>query len=492
MNQLKRKVLLVVVTLSFFGVEVFGQETDETSGSDSIDVSTRMEQILARAQVAASAADIVLRVDKLRRFARQELQAGRREEAGALLREASDLITVAMSDGDGKRDDVLLRQYLADIKALLVDSDSFSYSIELATLELTDEEQTTNTPVALNSIRQIEAASRRGSLGFSFQAHPLIQQFINYHQRRGRSTMEAGLSRSGQFTLMARRIFREEGVPENLVWLGQVESGWNPWARSWAAASGLWQFIPGTGARYGLRQTVYVDERYNYEKATRASARYLKFLANRYGGNWELAMAGYNSGEGNVDRAIARARVATFWAIYPYLPRETRNYVPSILATILIANNPNKYGFGHVRPMPPLIYAKARIPTSTNLSLIAQSLRTTVEVLRYLNPDLRQNFTPPENYLMLVPVGTANRLDAGLLRQLPVTANINRTSNVRLRRTSQTAPGPLVKVKSKLGDTIARIASRYRFPAVEIARLNGVMPNTPLPVGREILLTKRT
>jgi hypothetical protein len=114
-----------------------------------------------------------------------------------------------------------------------------------------------------------------------FQVHPMIQQFINYYQARGRSTMEIGLNRSGQFTRMARRIFREEGVPENLVWLGQVESAWKPWARSWAAASGLWQFIPGTGIRYGLRQTAYIDERHNYEKATRASARYLKFLANR-------------------------------------------------------------------------------------------------------------------------------------------------------------------------------------------------------------------
>jgi len=481
----------VAVAFCFLGVEVFGQETDEISGSESTDVSTRMEQILARAQVAASAADIVLQVDKLRRAARHELQAGRRYEAGKLLKEASDLISAAMREGDGKRDDVLLRRYLTDIKALLVDSDSFSYSLELATLELTAEEQTTNTPVALESIRQIEAASRRGALGFSFQAHPLIQQFINYHQRRGRSTMEAGLSRSGQFTRMARRIFREEGVPENLVWLGQVESGWNPWARSWAAASGLWQFIPGTGARYGLRQTVYIDERYNYEKATRASARYLKFLANRYGGNWELAMAGYNSGEGNVDRAIARARVANFWAIYPYLPRETRNYVPNILATVLIANNPNKYGFGHVRPMPPLIYNKARIPSSTNLSLIAQSLNTTVEALRYLNPDLRQNFTPPEAYVILVPADAANRLDAALLRRMPVTTNINRTSDVRPRGNTQTVQSGLVKVKSKAGDTIARIASRYGFPALDLARLNGVMPDAPLPVGRQILLPRR-
>ena len=193
------------------------------------------------------------------------------------------------------------------------------------------------------------------SLGFTFQVHPLIQQYINYYRGRGRTTMEVGLYRSGMFMRMARRIFKVEGVPENVAWLGQVESAWKPSAVSSAAASGLWQFIPGTGSRFGLQRTAQVDERNSFDEATRASARYLKFLANRYGGNWELAMAAYNCGEGNVDRAIRRAGVSNFWLAYPYLPQETRNYVPNILATILIANNPNQYGFGHIRPAPSLL-----------------------------------------------------------------------------------------------------------------------------------------
>ena len=106
-------------------------------------------------------------------------------------------------------------------------------------------------------------------------------------------------------------------MPENVAWLGQVESTWKPTALSWAAASGLWQFIPGTGSRFGLQRTAYVDERNSFDEATRASARYLKFLANRYHGNWELAMAAYNSGEGNVDRAVRRAGVENFWAGIP-------------------------------------------------------------------------------------------------------------------------------------------------------------------------------
>lgn len=277
---------------------------------------------------------------------------------------------------------------------------------ELARLELTEQEkQIDGNPVAQQQYELIQIVAANRSLGLSFRMHPMVQQYINYYRGRGRATMETGLYRSGMFMLMARRIFREEAIPENVVWLGQVESTWKPTARSWAAASGLWQFIPGTGSRFGLRMTSYLDERNSFEKATRASARYLKFLANRYGGNWELAMAAYNCGEGNVDRAIRRAGVADFWAAYAYLPTETRNYVPNILATILIANDPNTYGFGHVRPASPLQYDTVRVSPLTDLRAVARSSNTSVEHLRYLNPELRTNMTPPEPYLIRVPTG---------------------------------------------------------------------------------------
>ena len=175
-----------------------------------------------------------------------------------------------------------------------------------------------------------------------------------------------------------------------------------------------------------LRRTAYVDESNSFEKATRASAQYLKFLGNRYGGNWELAMAAYNSGEGNVDRAIRRAGVANFWVAYPYLPKETRNYVPNILATILIANNPQQYGFGHVRPAPALDYEQIRVPASTSLGLLAQASDTSVEYLRYLNPELRSNMTPPEPYIVRVPPGKANEVVA-VFKRVPSSNRNNAT-----------------------------------------------------------------
>lgn len=412
---------------------------------------------------------------------------------------------------------------------------------ELAKLELTPEEQQVeNNPVAEQQYQYIQYAVSNKSLGFSFQVHPMIQQFVNYYQGRGKTTMETGLYRSGMFMRMARRIFREEGVPENVAWLGQVESAWKPSALSWAAASGLWQFIPGTGARYGLRRTAQIDERNSFEKATKASAQYLKFLANRYGGNWELAMAAYNSGEGNVDRAIRRAGVANFWVAYPYLPKETRNYVPNILATILIANNPNQYGFAHVRPAPQLMYDQIRVPASTNLGILAQASDTTVEYLRYLNPELRTNTSPNEPYIIRVPPGKANDVVA-LFKRMPksnlntstlaatttgenwqnianrtgvpveelIAANggrptptgkiiIPKGNNVqRTSYTRPTTPAPVLPtnkariVKAKVGDTVAKVAAREGVSAVELAKYNGLLPNSVLAAGREVKIPSK-
>ena len=408
---------------------------------------------------------------------------------------------------------------------------------ELSRLELTtDEQEVDSNPIAQAQYQYIQYAVANRSLGFSFQVHPMIQQYINYYRGRGRGTMEVGLYRSGMFMTMARRIFREEGIPENVAWLGQVESTWKPTALSWAAASGLWQFIPGTGARYGLRRTAYVDERNSFDEATRASARYLKFLFNRYG-NWELAMAGYNCGEGNVDRAIARSGQRNFWAAYPFLPRETRNYVPNILATILIANNPAQYGFGHVRPAPPLRYDRIRVPASTNLSILAQASDTSVQYIRYLNPHLRSNVTPPEPYIINVPAGKANDVVA-VFRRIPASKinNTNLANSVQgetwqtvSNRTGVTvselmAANPGMKeprgkvfvpvsgnkvntiaysrpanptsgisksaqvVKAQAGDTVAKLATRHKADPVEVAKYNGLLPNSVLGAGREIKL----
>jgi membrane-bound lytic murein transglycosylase D len=368
---------------------------------------------------------------------------------------------------------------------------------EYAKLVLTPEE----TEVAPDDVSAIEMA--KNAIDFKFETNPLIQGYINYYQGRGRSTMEAGLRRSGQFMQMARRIFREEGVPEDITWLGQVESAWRTKAYSSAAASGLWQFIPGTGRTYGLRQTAWVDERNSLEKATRASARYLKDLANHFNGNWELAMAAYNTGQGNVDRAISRAGTASFWKIYPYIAQETRNYVPNILATMLIAKNPERYGFRGIRPDAPLSYDVVQVPSATNLRLIAQATNVGVEYIQMLNPELRRDTTPRgEAYQVRIPGGRANQLVAAL-KGIPIekrdSATALNNNNVKeviyvprakaAGAATPAAPG-LTKIKARAGDTIAKIAERSNVSADEMARLNGMAVNTELQPGQEVRVPK--
>src|SRR5687767_9049549 len=386
-------------------------------------------------------------------------------------------------------------------------------------------------------LEDLEASKLKVNFGFTL--NPLIQGYINYYQGRGRTTMESGLRRSGQFMKLARKIFAEEGVPLDITWLGQVESSWKVRAVSWASASGLWQFIPSTGRRYDLRQNAYIDERNSIEQATRASAKYLKFLASRYNGNWELAMAAYNTGEGNIDRAISRAGSANFWMIYPYIAQETRNYVPNILAVILIAKNPEKYGFKGVKPDPPMAYDVVRVPTATSLQLVADATDTSVDHIRSLNPELKRDVTPRgDTYDVRIPAGRSKQFVALLQRIAPErreSARVisvapgedlqnvaNRTgvsvaqlqamnggvdlksttklvvpnSSVKLTRwvraaspSAETAAAPsLNKVRARKGDTIASIAAARNLDANDVARLNGIPVDTELRAGQEVKL----
>jgi len=410
---------------------------------------------------------------------------------------------------------------------------------ELSKLVLNPDETTFSSKDA----EDLEAAKR--NVNFGFTLNPLIQGYINYYQGRGRTTMESGLRKSGQFMRLARKIYAEEGVPLDITWLGQVESAWKVRAVSWAAASGLWQFIPSTGRRYGLRQNAYIDERNSIEQATRASAKYLKFLAQRYNGNWELAMAAYNTGEGNIDRAISRAGSANFWMIYPYIAQETRNYVPNILAVILIAKNPEKYGFKGIKPDAPWSYDVVRVPSATSLQLIADATDSSLEYIRSLNPELKRDVTPRGDiYDVRVPAGRSKQFVAVLQRIAPErreTARVisvapgedlqsvaNRTginvaqlqtmnngvdlktatklvvpsSNVKLTKwmratgkpgeaAAPTAAG-VQKVRARKGDTIARIAAGRNLDPNDVARLNGIPVDAELKAGQEIKVPSST
>ena len=385
----------------------------------------------------------------------------------------------------------------------------------------------------------VQSAVAAARPDFEFRPNALVQSFINYYLGRGRATMENGLRRSGRFMQMTQRIFKEEGVPQDLAWLGQVESAWSPMARSWAAAVGLWQFIPGTGARYGLRQDYWVDERSSFENATRASARYLKWLADRYAGNWELAMAAYNSGEGRVDSAIARSGYADFWEIYVrgLLPMETRNYVPNILATIIIAKNPEHYGFA-VKPEPPLAYDTVIVNNSVDLQLVGDAIDTSYDYLKALNPELKRGVTPPATpYGVRVPAGKGKPLQTALTVIPPDKRSTWRLQTIQpgdtfeaiarrtgvsedtlqavnggtlkpgqkliipsgngLRNVAATAPkgamvasieneAKIVNYKVRSGDGLGEIAARYGVSVRDITVLNRLSPNAKLRAGQTI------
>ena len=401
----------------------------------------------------------------------------------------------------------------------------------LSKLVLTEDEK----KVSDTQLATLEEA--KNALDFKITVNPLIQQFINYYQGpRGRATMESGLRRSGRYIKMAREAFRQEGVPEDLAWLGQIESSWTPRAISSAAASGLWQFMPATGRTFGLRQTAWIDERNSFEQATRASARLLKTLGKKYNGNWELALAAYNNG--SIDRAVAHAGAADFWRIYPFIVQQTRDYVPNILATILIAKNPEKYGFRGIRPDAPLSFDHVDVTSATSLRLIADATDTSVDYIQAINPELKRDTTPRgDSYSVRIPLGKKNQL-LSVLKRVPAdrrdsvrvvaiapgeelqsvssrtgvsvatlqTLNsgvdlkatnklVVPNSNIRLtnwRRaaanaTDNNAPS-LTTVRARKGDTIAKIAAAHKVSADELARLNGIAADVELRAGQEIKL----
>ena len=242
-----------------------------------------------------------------------------------------------------------------------------------------------------------------------------VLRLVGYYQKRGRTTMELGMKRAGRYRHMISRILAEEGLPQDLIYLCQIESAFNPRAYSRAQCKGLWQFHSGTAKAYDLRQNWWVDERSDPEKSTRAAARHLRDLYEQFG-NWLLAMAAYNVGASGVERAIAQTGHTDFWQLRRRgtLPRETRNFVPMILATGIISKDPIAYGF-QVEPDSPIKVEKVRIGTAINLRLVSEVLDISLAEVRALNPPIRRMTPPPSRPTVyaLCASGFGEEIDAG-------------------------------------------------------------------------------
>lgn len=284
-----------------------------------------LDRLIISVIVAGDAASVVKEADIYRAQANQMLKSGRRAEARALFRQAGEVIAAAAPDGDIKREDPLLREYLRDITR------------ELVALEVPN-----RTSLVAAGVNLVAADS----------SNPRVGAFLNYFQGRGRSRLEIGRARFASYRPMMAQIFRQEGVPEWLLAVGFVESTYSPTAHSPKEAHGIWQFIPGTGDRYGLKRTAWTDERGNPEKSTRAAARYLRDLHALFG-DWQLALAAYNWGEGRVARVIRRTGIRDFWTLADrgLMPQETANYVPSVLAASRLLFGNGKLIFEAATPL---------------------------------------------------------------------------------------------------------------------------------------------
>jgi membrane-bound lytic murein transglycosylase D len=289
-----------------------------------------------------------------------------------------------------------------------------------------------------------------------------VAGYINYYSNRGRGTLERALARSGRYEDMIRRTLQEEGVPQELIYLAQAESGFHPLAVSRAGARGMWQFMGSRAKGYGLERSWWVDDRQDPEKATRAAAHHLKDLYNQFG-DWYLAMAAYNSGPGRVQSAVKRTGYADFWELYRrnVLPKETRNYVPIIVAVTIMAKNPAQYGLDSVVKEKPVPYDTVQINYPIDLRLAAECVDATAEDLLDLNPSLLRLTTPKFSdkdgeFDLHLPAGTANKFQTAV-------AAIPADKRVWWR---------YHKVQG--GETLASIARTYHTTPKSIAEANNL------------------
>jgi len=306
--------------------------------------------------------------------------------------------------------------------------------------------------------------------------NPKVRYFINYFSKGGKIHFEKILARSGKYMPMIARVLREEGLPEELAYLALIESAFSPQAVSPTGAVGLWQFVPGTGRKYGLKINSWVDERRDPVKSTRAAAAYLKDLHD-YFGRWYLATAAYNAGQGAIDRALQKSGAKDFWSLAEKakLREETRNFVPKFVAASLIATDPKKYGFNDVDYETPTEYEEVEVEGTYQLASLARLAGTDLETVRDLNPALLRNRIPPGEHSFRV------RLPAGHAK-IFAQAYKQERDNEEAR---------YVTHEVKKGETLFTIARRYGQEVSALMRLNG-LTTARLYVGQQLKIFLRS
>ena len=328
-----------------------------------------------------------------------------------------------------------------------------------------DETNEVTFPVDPNVKAQGEAELKEIHSDLPLVMNDYVAGYLNFFATRGHGTVERALTRAGRYREMIERIFKEEGVPQDLIYLAQAESGFEPLALSRAGARGMWQFIASRANAYGLERNWWIDERQDPEKSTRAAARHLKDLHKEFG-DWYLAMAAYNSGPVNVQQAVRRTGFADFWELYKrnVLPKETKNYVPIILAMAIVAKNPAQYGLADIQPDLALQVDSVTIDYPVDLRLVAQCIDSSAGVLQQLNPSLLRMSTPKQgNFILNLPPGTAAKFQEAI-SAIPVDKRVW----WRYHKVAE-------------GETLASIARQYKTTTRAITEVNGLEASEVAP-----------
>ena len=348
---------------------------------------------------------------------------------------------------------------------------------ETATIDELLTISTFETPVAtLETTQAVTSDLQSSAHDIDIPLNEKVLSFVQLFSGRLRGFLEEGLNRSVQYLPMIQSIFRAEGLPLDLAYVPLVESAFKPTALSRAKARGIWQFMRGTALENGLTHDWYIDERGEPEKATRAAAKYLRTLGDMFDGDWHLALASYNGGPGRVQRAMKRSGRTDFWKLSAstrYLPRETRDYVPLILAAIVIARNPTQYGLS-ITPVEPMRYEAVTLSTPVDLRRVAEWIGIPIETIQDLNPELRRWTTPVRSteYELRVPDGTGEILRAHL---------------------GQTSPDDLAPLNwhvVKKGETLLSIAKKLKVNRTDLAEANYLSARASLTAGQRLIIPR--
>lgn len=412
----------------------------------------------------------------------KELALGHLESAKAEFDRALDTL---LESPNGARGTARLKEHFER----LVDRISVLEQVALRTGDGFSE--TKSEPAAIDSLLAIEtfesstpkpatASAVQADLASTTHDIPIptndrVLRYVELFQGRLREFLGEGLARGAQYLPMIQATFRAEGLPLDLAYIPLIESAFKPSALSRAKARGVWQFMRGTALENGLKSDWYVDERADPVKATQAAAKFLKTLYGMFE-DWHLAMASYNGGPGRVKRALTRSRMNDFWKLTgstKYLPRETREYVPMILAAVIIAKNPAQYGFDVV-PMTAPLTETVVVPPALDLRRVAEWAGVSIDDIQALNPEYRRWTTPVRagEYTIKVPQGTADKVRDGLTAAGPSQLNAMQMHTV------------------KRGETLATIARKLQVSRADLAEANYVKVTSRVTAGTKLIIPR--